>query len=363
MNRIVLILPLVLLLVFTGRADAQGACPAFDQVDPADDPIGAFDDLLGQAAMGGGGCDSDLCRAIDSWEGTDASREKTEQAVRLLDQIRESALALPPDLPGVATLQRHLVEWQQLMARADILTLPTSVWAPANFVLFPNRRGEEVDFEQEFQQRCPDSVSQCQAVFETSACVYTHAVLQRRVLLEMLQEDREETVAYLHRLNNRWQTFNSGGRALFPWELGVNSVVHNRQFSQRGFVEPPRYQISLLHPSVALEYQDSSEGELDEALVLELLGFYRWRWGGDDAATMTRPFGVSAIASWTGADELGYGVMIHLPKNWSFGVTRREIAGKDETTYLLSVDLGKFLVDERKLREKLIGKLGEVRTR
>lgn len=363
MNRIVLILPLVLLLVCTGRADAQGVCPAFDQVDPADDPIGAFDDLLGDKAMGGEGCDSDLCREVRSWEGTSASREKTEQAVGFLDQIRESALALPPDLPGVATLQRHLVEWQQLLARADILTLPTAVWAPANFVLFPNRRGDEVDFEQVFQQRCPESVSQCPVVFETSACVYTHAVLQRRVLLEMLEEDREETIAYLNRLNSRWQAFNSGGRALFPWELGVNSLVHHRQFSQRGFVEPPSYQISLLHPSVALEYDNSADGELDEALVLELAGFYRWRWGGDDAATMTRPYGVSAIASWTGADELGYGVMIHLPKNWSFGVTRREIAGEDETTYLLSVDLGKFLVDERRLREKLIDNLDEVRDR
>ena len=119
----------------------------------------------------------------------------------------------------------------------------------------------------------------------------------------------------------------------------------------------------MLHPSVALEYDNSADGELDDALVVELAGFYRWRWGGDNGATMTRPFGVSAIASWTGADELGYGVMIHLPKNWSLGVTRREIAGQDETTYLLSVDLGKFLVDERKLREKLIGKLDEVRDR
>ena len=109
-----------------------------------------------------------------------------------------------------------------------------------------------------------------------------------------------------------------------------------------------------------MEYQDAGDGDLEEALVLELVGFYRWRWGGDDEATMKKPFGASLIATWTGPSDLGYGVMIHLPKNWSLGVTRREIAGIDETTYLLSVDLGKFLVDERRLREDLIGKLEEV---
>jgi hypothetical protein len=50
--------------------------------------------------------------------------------------------------------------------------------------------------------------------------------------------------------------------------------------------------------------------------------------------------------------------MIHLPKNWSLGATRRSVNGSDETTYLVSVDLGKFLLDERGLRDKLIGNLG-----
>ena len=46
--------------------------------------------------------------------------------------------------------------------------------------------------------------------------------------------------------------------------------------------------------------------------------------------------------------------MVHLPKNWSLGVTRRSIDGDDTTTIHVSVDLGKFLVEENKLRTNLI---------
>ncbi|MEL7448315.1 MAG: hypothetical protein AAFN78_03850 [Pseudomonadota bacterium] len=357
MNRSFLCVLAVLLLAGAARAEAASVCPDFDQVDPGSDSIGAFDDLLGQASMGGQGCDSDFCKALTAWEAAEPSAKKVEEAGEFMDTLRASALALPAGSPGVAILQRHLVEWQQLLARADVLTLPTAVWAPANFVLFPNRPDDEIDFEQVLEQQCPDSVGECEALFKTSACVYTHAVLQRRLLLELLEENRKETVDYLQQLNGRWTAFNSGGRGLFPWELAFNNLVNRKQFSQRGFVEPPQHQIAFLHPSVALEYQDAGGGDLEEALVLELGGFYRWRWGGDDGAQMVRPFGVSAIASWTGSGDPGYGLMVHLPKNWSLGVTRRDFNGEDETTYLLSVDLGKLLVDQRKLRQSLIDKI------
>jgi len=71
---------------------------------------------------------------------------------------------------------------------------------------------------------------------------------------------------------------------------------------------------------------------------------------------MIRPLGGSIVTSWTGdsGGDLGYGVMIHLPRNWSLGVTRRSVDGNDDTTFLLSVDLGKFLLEEQRLRQNLI---------
>jgi hypothetical protein len=118
---------------------------------------------------------------------------------------------------------------------------------------------------------------------------------------------------------------------------------------QEGFSEPPTSQILFLHPSVALAYRDSEDDKLQEALGLDLIGFYRWRWGGKNEAGVTKPFGLTLTMAWDGED-LSYGVSVHLPKNWSVGVVTN---GNGNVSALLSMDLGNYLLDKKKSVDKL----------
>lgn len=353
--------PIISLLLFVWSATTYGAsvCPDLGQTDQSQNPIDAFDDLINNKVLGDTACNTDLCNQITQWGNQEPSLVTTETAGDLLESIRDNAATLPDAQPGVTELQTKLSEWQVLMAEAEIGFLPTAEWQPARFILFDGDP-EEINFEDIFLANCPNSISECSAMFETATCVYTHAVLQRRILRQLLKESRDTTIAYLHRLNLRWTAYNSGGRGLFPWELWANGELYRRKTNGRGFVEPPNKQIAILHPSIAFAYEDTADGELDEALILELLGWYRWSWGGKSGAAIKRPFGASIIASWDGSSDVGYGVMIHMPKNWSIGVTRRSVAGNDETSVLVSMDLGKFLLEEQKLRTRLIDKISLV---
>lgn len=344
----------LLLLGWCTLASAQTVCPDLGMIDPTMNPVLAFDDLKDKV-LGGSECDSELCKAVAEWEGDARSEARVTAAGDLLDRIRVAAESLPAGQPGVEALQSRLADWQVQFAEAEgnIDTLSTALWQPAGFVLFQGHP-DQIDFEHIFNNECPGSIEQCSELFATATCIYSVAVLQRSIQIVLLQQRRDDTVAYLELLNRRWAAYNSGGRSLFPWELWVNGVLYERKSTGRGFIEPPTRQFVLLHPSVAIAGQDSPDGDFEETLVLELLGWYGWRWSGRDGATMKRPFGASLITSWDGSNELGYGVMIHLPKNWSIGATRRAVEGSHETSILVSFDLGKWLMEENNLRNKLI---------
>jgi hypothetical protein len=344
-----------LLLGWCTFANAQTACPDVGTIDPTTNPTLAFDDLRRDDVLGGSGCNTELCEAVAEWKRVIESEGRMSAASDLLGRIRVAAESLPGSQPGVETIQNRLVDWQAQFAEVEgnIETLSTAEWQPAGFVLFKGHP-DEIDFEKIFNEECPGSIGQCTELFATAACVYTVAVLQRTILQGLLEERRNDTLAYLDLLNRRWSAYNSGGRSLFPWELWVNGALYERKHGGRGFVEPPTRQLLLLHPSMAIAGQDSPDGDFEETLVLEFVGWYGWRWGGRDGATMRWPVGASLITAWDGSNELGYGVMIHLPKNWSIGATRKSVGGSHETSILVSIDLGKWLMEENSLRNRLI---------
>jgi hypothetical protein len=345
--------PLVILSV---SAHAAPDCPDLGSVDRAGDPPGEFEVLRFDNKLGDLECDTDLCNAIKKWERKAPSDEKTTQAASLLDAIRASASKLSTDKPGVATLNNRLDVWREQLSEANVADLPTAEWQADPSRIFSGQE-YEISIEEIFREQCAETVSSCNEVFDTTACVYSHVVMQRRVLLELLETNREATIKYLERLNSRWSAFNNGGRSLFPWELWANGAIQARKGSPRGFVEPPTYQIAMLHPSIGVTGEDSSDGDLQVAVVLEVIGWYGWRWGGRDGATMKRPLGGSLILAWDGSNEASYGVMIHLPKNWSIGAIQKSVNGNTQTTLILSVDLGKFFTDEGRLRQNLIDEI------
>jgi hypothetical protein len=139
--------------------------------------------------------------------------------------------------------------------------------------------------------------------------------------------------------DTRWRNYFTEARSQYPWELYVNSLVYESKLrADLGISGPPNWQWIVLHPDVGLQYvHDAAQGDrMLPALVLELIGYNRWRWGADGrpenawGASLVRTYADSTSVS-TGA----WGIAVHRNSKYSIAVTR----GDGKTGVLLSVDL------------------------
>ncbi|KAF1721701.1 hypothetical protein CSC75_05665 [Pseudoxanthomonas wuyuanensis] len=123
------------------------------------------------------------------------------------------------------------------------------------------------------------------------------------------------------------------------------------------FASPPNGQIILFHLDAAPEYAGSrnDEGsEFNAVALVEVIG-YKWlKYAGDGSSGRT--YGGSLIATVSpesSGKRVGWGAMVHLTEKFSVGIARRDLGRDgDETTWLVSADLGKLL-DMTSLQERL----------
>lgn len=251
-----------------------------------------------------------------------------------------------------------------MLSEGDPDRLPKGEWQREGLTLFADDPDEvggppgerQIDTLAILTAECTGGESECRAAFERLGGVWTLALSQQTLLNGLQKTHRLATLRYLTDLDQRWRAYLLGGRSLLPWELLVNSEIHRRKLAdERGFIEPPRRQLLFLHPEAAYEYREWAENGLEGVLVLEAVGFYRWRWG--EGGSMKRPWGGSLILSWDDSedDSLGYGLMVHLPRNWSLGVVARRNQGDDELAVVLAADLPKLFTKTAKLRDRLRG--------
>ena len=137
----------------------------------------------------------------------------------------------------------------------------------------------------------------------------------------------------------RWRSYFADARSQYPWELFVNSwryeeTVRNRE----GISGPPAWQWIVLHPDVGLQYVDSAAAgdRFKPALVLELIGYNRWTWGGDNRPR--NAWGASLVRTYADTASVpsgGWGIAIHRHSKYTLTLNRLE--GK--TGVLFSIDL------------------------
>jgi len=168
----------------------------------------------------------------------------------------------------------------------------------------------------------------------------------------------------LAELEARWTNYFDLARPQNPLELFVNSRF--APVNKNGGFDPvPNKQWILLHPSLGLEYFDSSsnESQFREALIVEVLGINRWTW--QDGGMMSRPVGLSIIGSYSdrsNAKDFGWGLMAHYNNSYSLGITKKG----DERAIFVSLDLQQFFLEwNDKKKEKFAGfaKLKNLRSR
>ncbi len=291
-----------------------------------------------------------LCRVVDAFEAMQVDSISTSDPAgdkALSDsfkQIPDQLIAAlsPIDAEGQTLRAEMRQQFTSYLQRGDV-GVARSRYTPQGLTFFANDAAE-VDLELLLETSCPTN---CTEGFERAAHFYTIATLYRRSLAKLLESERRATLAYLDGLEKRWQAYFSDSYSQYPWELAWNSARYKRSST---LAEPPTRQFILAHPGAAFEIVDQDgEQSLEEALILEAIGLYRWRY---EDNKLRRPFGASLVLSWRGStgDDVGYGVLVHLPRSWSLGVTYRN---DTEFSALLSADLGKLFTNGRGLYERV----------
>jgi hypothetical protein len=356
LRTVLLPLGFLALLGFTVPVMAQNSC-AIPVVTTSDEAVDEFDGLLRNQCLGGDACQTGECKLVENLEEADSrpEHEASERVSIVLQELRAKALDLNETQLGVAQLRGMLDRWDipalgdsDESLFAQVTTSTTREWQGSRFELF-----QHTPFELNLEDSLNEcqTADQCQADLKSAADVYSLSVLIHRTLTTATQDKIADVGKMLKQFDQRWTTFHTESRAVFPWELIVNNLMY--ESAEAGFSGPPNYQWLVLHPSVGLAYDDSQEDELQEAILVDIVGRYQWRWGGKDDAEITRPWGVALAVSWSGEDP-GYGLSVHLPRNWSIGVTRDR---NENTLLIVSVEFAQYITDKRKnvddIRERL----------
>jgi hypothetical protein len=349
---VALTLAIPLLCLHTAPVVAQAAC-AVPTVNDATAAVRGIDDLLLSDCLGGKSCQTDECKLVAKLENPDAGAKPSQQQISdqiliVLRKLHDRARTLDEGKLGVAQLHGMLARWHIPSlgdTREESIVVPTRLdnreWQGSQFDLFLHTPFE-LNLEKAFQADSCRTAQQCDASFKSAVEVYTLSALVHRALERSVLDDIAAIGNMLKVYDARWTAFHTKSRAVFPWELIVNNLSYKS--ASEGFSGPPNWQWLFLHPSAAVAYDDKQDDKMQEALLLDVVGRYRWTWGGKNDAEITHAWGAALAMSWTG-DDPGYGVAIHLPQNWSIGVTRSK---DDQTQILLSVEFAQFVTDKRK---------------
>jgi len=342
----------VSLAAFCGQLQGQECADLNSSPGSTEEATVMLADLAVEKCLGGSGKPcleglDDVCRAVDALEAIEVDPDRPETDEELVEAFKllppELMSALPPAGPEELALRREIRrQFAGFLERGDA-AVARARYQPNGLVFFAGGNAE-VDLGALIAVGCPGS---CTEAFRRAARFYTIASLYRRSLGKLLQAERDATLAYLEGLENRWEAYFSGAYSQYPWELALNSWRYKRS---PGLAEPPTRQLILGHPGIAYEVVDQEdETVLRDALTVELLGFYRWRFKDDK---VRRPFGASLVVAWHGSvgDDVGYGVLVHLPRSWSLGFSYRD---DTEFSALISADLGKLFANRAGVYEKV----------
>lgn len=333
-------------------ATAEEMC-AIPSVGSAEEAIAKFDGLRRHDCLGGAQCQTTHCKLISDMlaKNQDAKGTPPDQMLRMLGTLNDASVSLSENQPGVMQLHGMLARWKlRDLAQTDaksaltqILASNTKEWQGQNFLVFPNTPFE-LDV-QDHLSKCASPES-CEAEFASLVTVYTLSDLIDRTLKTATHDQLVEVEKNLRQMDARWTVFHNKSLAVLPWELAFNNLFYRS--SNAGFSGPPNYQWLLVHPSAALTYDTRQSDKFQPALLLDIIGRYQWTWSGKDGSDIGAPWGIALAMSWHGNGP-GYGFSVHLPRNWSLGLTTSRSAGKgNQVQFIVSSEVAKFITDKEK---------------
>lgn len=367
-------------------SQARAACDGFDTETWSANSVAQARQCLTRLNLSLGQCDGALCKKVDEWRGQ-PPEARAPAAPALLEKIKTDARAKAAKSTDVAASGEKLaLKMDALIAQLKDAT-PEMLGNP-KLDPFRNAQSQGWRYEQVsatlaegdtpaapdkeiplgpiLDQACAAPLDQqrCDSATRASGALVLGALLYEKMVKWFVQEDRESFVTYVGDTKTRWTAYFDKSRMQFPWELGINSWRFERELARRrareepggfGLSTPPDDQWIFLHPSVALRYGGGPDRRLDQAVVIELAGYYSWDWSGTSIKNLR---GASLIATWANAgseQRKGYGFMFHLPKNYSIGLVQERGGGQSKLGVIVSIDLGKVIQDPDAAKRKLLG--------
>jgi hypothetical protein len=185
------------------------------------------------------------------------------------------------------------------------------------------------------------------------------SALIARTLDTATVDQLKEFDKYIHQQDARWTAFHNKSLAVLPWELAFNNLFYRS--ANAGFSGPPNYQWLLFHPSAALAYDTRQSNKFQPALLLDVIGRYQWKWGGNNTSDITKPYGIALAISWHGNGP-GYGLAVHLPQNWSIGLTSSHSShGGSQVQLIVSTEVARFVTDKERNVQDLRAELEKLK--
>jgi hypothetical protein len=347
----------LLALLVAAPAMAEDMC-AVPSVASADDAIAKFDALRRHDCLGGAECSTAQCKLVSNMlaKNQGAKGAPIGQMQSMLGTLNDTATSLSETQPGVAQLHGMQARWKlgelaktdAKSAMTQILAANTKEWQGQNFLVFSS-----TPFEvnvQDHLSHCTSPAS-CESEFASLVNVYTLSDLIDRTLKIVTRDQLDEFDKKIHQLDERWTAFHNKSLAVLPWELAFNNLFYRS--SNAGFSGPPNYQWLLLHPSAALVYDTRQSDKLQPALLLDLIGRYQWTWSGRNGSDIALPWGAALAMSWHG-NSPGYGFSVHLPRNWSLGLTASHTSSQGtQVQFIVSSEVARFITDKEKNVQEL----------
>ena len=333
---------------------------------PAPDPTGAdlsLDLLRRSGYFDRGGCDSSLLARIDRWKAGLArdsadfhlwERPATRDSLSalLVTARARAAHALGTEAPGRERFLMRLDALAHDLSVTGLQAVEAEAWRVQAMRLFAGSP-DEIDVAGEVARTCSAQAGACSKAYEDGVELLTYAVLVRDALDAPLANNRAATTQYVAMLDRRWTEYLSKARASYPWEMWLNGFAMRSAYRGRGFIAPPDHQWLFLHPDAGLSYVDPGSDHLRNMVLLEGLGFYRWKWNKSDQ--ITSAMGLAYVLGWEGddANRVSNGFLLHVPQNLSLGVAWSKNHGKFVPHYIVSGDVGKLFTSRSQLASTL----------
>jgi hypothetical protein len=216
------------------------------------------------------------------------------------------------------------------------------------------------------EKECAPDVksAQCRAAFDLASRIARSSEATFQAIVAHRQPLIEANTQFLTRRDREWNAYFNDISVQYPWELAINSWRFTRTTpaaERAGFPRAPDAKLIVLHPSPGFEYADvAGEKSTQAAVVLELIGYERWRWRDGSAS---HRFGASLAASFAdvpGADAVGYGLILHLPfRNITVGATWRDGEEGDSINLTVNADLARLIEQYQNVdvKEFILGRL------